>query len=36
MPSKFEYAFEMDTSAFGWKLKLYAKFRYAMEENCEM
>ena len=36
MPSKFEYASEMCTSGFGWKLKHYAKFEYAIEENCEI
>ena len=32
----FEYASEMCTSGFGWKLKHYAKFEYAIEENCEI
>ena len=36
MSSKFEYASEMCTSGFGSKLQQYAKFEYAMEENCEI
>ena len=36
MTSKYEYASKMCTSEFGWKLKNYTKFEYAMEKICEI